>query len=190
MSDSSELNRNKDSGASSPDDAVAIAHHLPAEARDAISALSQGEQAALLKIARVYARTRMLRYGYEDLFQEAVTRILEGTRRWPIGVPFMAFMCATMRGIAWDWRGESQDSNPGENEAAVGDEGNAIAKIDAQKLAALFADDAAAQKLIVGMMEDARGEDLWEPLGLTKTEYESKRRKIRRRIERLWLGRD
>src|SRR5262245_26685353 len=106
MSDSSELNRNKDSGASFPGGAIAIAHHSPAEARDAISALSNGEQSALLKIARVYARTRMLRYGYEDLFQEAVTRVLEGTRRWPIGVPFMAFMCTTMRGIAWDWRGE------------------------------------------------------------------------------------
>jgi hypothetical protein len=99
----------------------------------------------------------------------------------------MAFMCGTMRGIAWDWRGESQDGASDENELAILEEGNAIARIDAQKLLTLFADDPVAQKLIVGMMEGARGEDLWESSGLTRTEYESKRRKIRRRIERLWL---
>jgi DNA-directed RNA polymerase specialized sigma24 family protein len=172
---------------SSPEDAVLVRHHLPTEALAAIKSLSDGEKAALLKVAKVYARTRLTRYGHEDLLQEAIVRVLEGTRRWPTGVPFMAFMCGTMRGIAWDWRGESQDGASDENELAILEEGNAIARIDAQKLLTLFADDPVAQKLIVGMMEGARGEDLWESSGLTRTEYESKRRKIRRRIERLWL---
>ena len=54
----------------------------------------------------------------------------------------------------------------------------------------MFADDAVAQKLVVGMMEGARGLELWESSGLTKTDYESKRKKIRRRIERVWLQQD
>jgi RNA polymerase sigma-70 factor (ECF subfamily) len=175
---------------SSPEDAVAVMHHLPAEALEAVKSLSDGEKAALLKIAKMYARTRLTRYDHEDLLQEAIVRILEGTRRWPTGVPFMAFICGTMRGIAWDWRGDSRNADSEETELASPEEGNAIARIDAQKLLTLFTDDPIAQKLIVGMMEGARGEDLWESSGLTKTEYESKRKKIRRRIERLWLERD
>src|SRR5262245_13815989 len=83
---------------SSPEDAVLVRHHLPTEALAAIKSLSDGEKAALLKVAKVYARTRLTRYGPEDLLQEAIVRVLEGTRRWPTGVPFMAFMCGTMRG--------------------------------------------------------------------------------------------
>src|SRR5262249_41348015 len=143
-----------------------------------------------LKVARAYARTRRTRYEHEDLLHEAVARVLEGTRKWPVGVPFIAFMCGAMRGIAWDWRGEIQNGDPDESEFAGPGEGDAIARIDEQKLLELFADDPMAQKLVVGMIEGARGEELWEASGLTRTDYESKRRKIRRRIERLWLKQD
>jgi RNA polymerase sigma-70 factor (ECF subfamily) len=154
-------------------------------ALEAIKSLSDRDKSALLKVARTYARTRQTRYDYEDLLHEAITRVLEGGRKWPTAVPFMAFMCGVMRGIAWDWRGEVQNADP--EEATGPAEGDAIASIDAQKLVALFDDDPIAQKLIIGMMEGARGEELWEASGLTKTDYESKRKKIRRRIERLWL---
>src|SRR5262245_6248189 len=93
---------------SSPEDAVLVRHHLPTEALAAIKSLSDWEKAALFKVSKVCARTRLTRYGHEDLLEEASVRVLEGTRRWPTGVPFMAFMCGTMRGIAWDWRGESE----------------------------------------------------------------------------------
>ena len=62
-----------------------------------------------------------------------------------------------------------------------------IAKIDALKIVMLFDDDPVAQKIVVGMMEGARGEELEQASGLDKTEYESKRKKIRRRIEKLDL---
>jgi len=175
---------------SSPEAAAVAALHSPAEALEALKLLSDSQKAALLKAAKAYARIRRTRYEHEDLLQEAVTRVLEGTRKWPVGVPFMAFMCGAMRGIAWDWRAESQDSDPEESEAGKPEEGDAIARIDAQKLLKLFSDDPIAQRLLVGMMEGARGEELWESSGLTRTDYESKRKKIRRRIERLWLKED
>jgi hypothetical protein len=100
-------------------------------------------------------------------------------------VPFMAFICGVIRGIAWDWRVEMQRGEA--EEEVYPAEGDAIARIDAQKLMALFDDDPIAQKLLSGMMEDARDQELWEATGLTRTDYESKRKKIRRRIERLWL---
>jgi RNA polymerase sigma-70 factor (ECF subfamily) len=173
---------------SQTDDRAPVTHHSPAAALEAIRSLSDKDKSVLLKIAKVYARTRRTRYEYEDLLHEAIARVLEGGRKWPTTVPFMAFMCGVMRGIAWDWRSEAEDA--GSDEATGPAEGDAIARLDAQKLVALFEDDPIAQKLIVGMMEGARGEELWESSGLTKTDYESKRKKIRRRIERLWVKQD
>jgi DNA-directed RNA polymerase specialized sigma24 family protein len=172
----------------SPEDEDVVTSRSPNEALKAIQSLTASEKAALLKIAKAYARSRKTKYDHEDLLQEAIVRVLEGRRKWPTGVPFMAFMCGAMRGIAWDWRSEVHDGDP--DETARPEESSAIARIDAQKLVALFADDPLAQELVVGMMEGARGEELWESSGLTKTEYESKRRKIRRRIERQWLEQD
>ena len=168
-----------------------VAHHPLAAALEAIASLSVEDKSALLKIAKAYARTRRTRYDYEDLLQEAITRILEGGQKWPTGVPFKAFICGVMRGIAWDWRGETQQAEA--DEEAHPSEGDAIVRIDAQKLLALFGDDPVAQRFFVGMMEGVRGQELWEASGLSKTDYESKRKKIRRRrraalVERRTIG--
>ena len=49
----------------------------------------------------------------------------------------------------------------------------------------IFEDDPIAQKMLIGMADRTRGEDLEQASGLSPTEYESKRKKIRRRIEKL-----
>jgi DNA-directed RNA polymerase specialized sigma24 family protein len=162
-----------------------IVHHSPTEALEAIRSLSDRDKTVLVKVAKAYARTRKTRYDHQDLFHEAVARILEGKRGWPQGVGILPFLCGVMRGIAWDWRTQIYDEAPEASSAS--EEGNAIARLDAQKFVALFADDIIAQQIVVGIMEGARGEELWEQSGLSKIEYESKRRKIRRRIEKLWL---
>jgi hypothetical protein len=75
-------------------------------------------------------------------------------------------------------------------EMEVGDEGAAargiMAKIDLHRIVtSYFDDDPIAQKVLLGMADRARGEDLQEAGGLSPTEYEAKRKKIRRRIEKL-----
>ena len=60
-----------------------------------------------------------------------------------------------------------------------------MASIDSAKIVAMFADDLVAQKIVLGMMEGVRGEELQRSSGLDKIEFESKRKKIRRRIEKL-----
>src|SRR5215471_15818487 len=163
----------------------AVASRSPAEALTAVRSLSDADTTALLKVARVYARTRRTRYEYQDLFHEALARILEGKRNWPPGVPFVIFVSGVMRAIAWEWRADAH--NEPSVEAAVCTEGSVIARIDTQRFLSLFDDDPIARGIIIGIMEGAIGEELRESSGLGKTEYESKRRKIRRRIERLWL---
>jgi len=161
-------------------------HHPPEEARQALASLQDADKSALMKVAKIYARTRQTRYDHDDLLHEAIARTLEGSRKWPIGVPFVAFICGVMRGIAWDWRNTAVAAEV--EELAAGGEGSVSAGIDAKKLIALFADDPIAQQLVIGMMEGARGEELWESTGIKKVDYESKRKKIRRRIEKSWLG--
>src|SRR5215475_12248664 len=147
-----------------------------------IKALRDSEKIAIVKMARLYARKT--RYGYEDLLQEAYCRILDGRRGWLRGVPAVLFFRGVMRSIAWEWKMEFTNED-----IDIGDEGalerGTLAKIDVMKILALFDDDPIARKIVLGMMDGARGEELQEQSGLNPTEYESKRRKIRRRIEKL-----
>jgi DNA-directed RNA polymerase specialized sigma24 family protein len=156
----------------------------PTEVVTALRALSDGEKAALIKVARAYAaRTD---YSHEDLFQEAVCRVLSGARSWPRNVAVMSFLVGVMRSIAWEWRSAPQ-AEAGDAADPQSGESNAIASIDLVKIVKLFDDDPVAQRVVIAMMEGARGQELQDLCGLSKTAYESKRTKIRRRIEKSML---
>jgi hypothetical protein len=62
---------------------------------------------------------------------------------------------------------------------------SAAARIDARKMLALFDDDPVAQKIFVAMLEGARGEELRAINGLSAKDYETKRTKMRRRLEKM-----
>ena len=154
----------------------------PAEVAKAIRALTDGDKTAVMKIARVYAKKTP--YSHEDLFQEAVCRVLSGARAWPRHLPALPFLVGVVRSIAWEWRcdpsidvAQAVDPHSGETRA------NAV--IDVSRVVDLFTDDPVAQAIVVGMMQGARGQELQQLSGLSKTDYESKRTKIRRRIEKL-----
>jgi DNA-directed RNA polymerase specialized sigma24 family protein len=147
-----------------------------------IQALGEADKIALMKIARLYARRTP--FDHDDLLQEAICRVLSGKRVWARGVPVRSFLVGVMRSIAWEWKSEPHEAvvdapDPGCGEPPM------MASIDSAKIVAMFADDLVAQKIVLGMMEGARGEDLQRSSGLGKVEYESKRKKIRRRIEKL-----
>ena len=59
------------------------------------------------------------------------------------------------------------------------------AGLDLERIMTLFNDDPIAQKMLMLMADGTRGEDIARAVGLSPTEYESKRKKIRRRIEKL-----
>ena len=163
---------------------ASAASYSQAEIAQAIESLAVEHKTALIKAARVYARRTV--YGHEDLIQEAFMRVLDGRREWPRGLHVVPFLCGVMRSIAWDWRVENRHEGV-EAEPTSSEEGHAIARLDAQRVIELFKDDPIAQKILIGMVDGARGEDLRELTGLTRTEYESKRTKIRRRLEKVPL---
>jgi DNA-directed RNA polymerase specialized sigma24 family protein len=164
-----------------PEPAAAILS--PDEAGAAIRSLGAADKIALMKIARLYAKKTP--YDHEDLLQEAMCRVLSGARAWPRALAPLPFLWGVVRSIAWEWRKETPDTMPDGGDPA-GEERRAIAGLDVAKIIALFDDDPAAQAIVRGMMEGARGQELQELSGLDKSDYESKRTKIRRRIEKLW----
>ena len=156
--------------------------YTAAEILEAVKTLTAQHKTALVKLAKAYAMKTS--FDYEDLLHEAYTRILDGKRVWPRSVAVVPFLAGVMKSIAWDWRAERRDES-----VEVGDVGyedqTAAARIDLQKIIGLFDDDPIAQKMVIALLDGARGEELRELSGLNKTEYESKRAKIRRRIERV-----
>lgn len=149
----------------------------------AIAQLTAGEKIAIMKIARLYARGTP--FDHDDLVHEAFARVLEGRRIWPGHLSAVRFFGGVLRSIAWEWRRDRHEvplveiaTPPGAPDAAL----------DAEKIVALFDDDPIAKRVVLAMMEGARGEELQAVSGLNRTEYQSKRTKIRRRIDKFFDG--
>ena len=149
----------------------------------ALASLSDGEKIALMKIARLYARKTP--YDKEDLIQEALARVLGGRRAWSKGTGPVLFLGGVIRSIAWEWKSEGPLDLTPSTDLKV-EERNANAAIDAAKIVALFDDDPVARNMVAAMMDGARGEELQAISRLGKVAYESKRTKIRRRVEKFY----
>jgi DNA-directed RNA polymerase specialized sigma24 family protein len=160
-----------------------IAVRSQSELVTTIAQLTAGEKIAIMKIARLYARGTP--YDHEDLMHEAFARVLEGRRTWPSHISATMFFGGVLRSIAWEWRRDRHGETAPDTDIASAD-GSPDAALDAEKILAVFEDDPVAHRIVLAMMEGARGEELVAVSGLGKREYESKRTKIRRRIDRFF----
>jgi hypothetical protein len=168
-----------------------------AEVRKEINSLTRGERTKLIKIASYYAWKGRISFEEPDeLVHEAICRVLEGKREWPRDLEKLGFLAGVIKSIAGDRRRALERTVPLDQESEVrearrglmdyeGTEARGIrAKLDVKRIMTLFDDDPIAQKIVMGMGDGARGEELEQASGLSPTEYESKRKKIRRRIEK------
>lgn len=140
----------------------------------------------------------------EDLLQEAFLRALnEDGRKCPLDVDVVKFLAEAMRSIA-DGEGaklravavlvpigthdsdddqayQVADGTPSTEDRLVSDE-----EIDQrrQDLLAIFEDDGAARDIVDGTIEGMSADEMRELTGLDKTAYDSKRKLIRRRIDK------
>lgn len=185
---------------------IELAERADAPSRDigaALHALSDDDLLRLRALARL--RARALPPGgvtWSDLLHEAVLRALEGTRRWPPGVPLLAFLSGIMRSLCDEqWRRRRREGPaPGEVEAAAMPTAAATAADDAdperayaaaQALAAvnrLFACDAVALKVIAGLANGMGAEEIQSRYGLSAVEYDTARRRMRRALLRQGLA--
>jgi RNA polymerase sigma-70 factor (ECF subfamily) len=171
------------------------------ELEDAIRCLSAADWGRLRKAAAYFARGRPIED--QDLLQEAFRRALEDDgRKWPSGVDVVRFLAGAMRSIA---HGELERAARRPTLVAIANQGDDEGGIDPPHpapsaeqclaarddsaaikaaLLALFDNDPTAQVIIEGIMEGMEGEELRELTELDVTAYQSKRRFIRRHIDK------
>lgn len=178
----------------------ALAHLSTTEIDATLRALPEVGWVRLRKICRMLARIYPIEA--EDLLHEACCRALDGRRRCPCDVDIFKFLGDAMQSIASDTlkavkrRPELRlvtnleddddvfdppDDRPSiEEELASEQEATRIKKA----ILNLFDDDPTAQIMAEGVMEGMEGEELRTLTELDKTAFASKRRLIKRRIEK------
>lgn len=166
-----------------------------------LRSLTPADWIRLKCVSHRYARPEI---EANDLLQEALTRALDG-RKCPTHVDIVRFLSEAMRSIA-NGEGEKiehrlvlvpieQDSDKKINSepfnysdpsqtadaAMISEEDEAKIRHD---ILALFDDDPVAQDVLEGIMEDLSAIEIRQLTDLNKTDYDSKRKLIRRRIDK------
>jgi RNA polymerase sigma factor (sigma-70 family) len=153
----------------------------------------------------LFAANRCLacRFEAEDLLSEAITRTIEGIRHCPSGLNIVTYLYETMRSIVSSElksikRLETfsltvDDANSNSHQLDIPDknpspEQQVISETTAKKIISevfsMFKDDDIAQFILECWIEDMDPEDIRDTTGLSPTEYNSKLKKIRRRLNK------
>ena len=155
----------------------------PEEAAAALEQLGPADRIRLQKLAR--SRLHGLNAQWEDLLQEALTRILEGTRRWPRDVSLINFVAGVMRSLAsenWHQQSRSHSQESG-SESHPGPEKEAEARAEIKAIEDHFGDDDTALAVVMARFEGYSPEEIQTMFTLTSTEYDSTLKRIRRKID-------
>ncbi|HJQ60683.1 MAG TPA: sigma-70 family RNA polymerase sigma factor [Vineibacter sp.] len=162
----------------------------------ALRALSDADLARLQALARLWSRGLPGGLGWADVLNEAIVRSLDGTRRWPAGVPLLAFLSGVMRSICDDhWRRVRRELGRRAPDACADDEMSAAvdperALAAAQALGAihrLFARDLVVLTIIAGLAEGLAASDIRRRYGLSALDYDTARKRMRRALLRCGL---
>ena len=148
-------------------------------------------------IARLHARGLPPQFSWTDLLQESFARVLDGSRRQPEGLPIVPFLAGVMRSIKTEyWRRarrearqlpkllaelDIDEAHGGEPRTPLPTPERSLMALD--ELAAidrLFADDRHALLVIASLAEGKSPEEICTEHQLSKTDYDSTRKRIRR----------
>ena len=169
----------------------------PTQTARALKLLTDMDLLRLKSIARLHARGLPPDVSWEDLLQEAVTRVLTGARQTPQNVPLVAFLAGIMRSLKSEhWRRVARKGAPGREplplgrsaaarspaarEAAADPERSLIAQEHLHAIHRLFADDNVVLGIITALGEGLSAEEICRTLHLTRTDYDSARKRLRR----------
>jgi DNA-directed RNA polymerase specialized sigma24 family protein len=179
----------------------ALVEKAPAAQALALKLVTPTDLLRLKAIARLHARGLPAQIGWSDLLQEAFARVLEGSRRQPEGLPMVAFLAGVMRSIKAEyWRRARREAAHAQNLPAQLDAREAHAAelcdpapsperclIALQEMAVidrLFADDLLARQIICGLFEGQSSEEICSRFDMSRTDYESTRKRMRRGLLR------
>ncbi len=164
----------------------------------ALGALSNAELLRLNALARVWTRGMPGTLSWADVLQEAIARALGGSRKWPSGVPILAFLSGVMRSICDDHRrnqvrearvivrsADAADARAEEVSVATPDPERVVAAAQAlSDIYDLFVGDNAALKVITGLADGLTAAEICETYGLSEREYDTTRKRMRRALLR------
>ena len=169
----------------------------PAQVALALNIISRMDFLRLKAIARLHARGLPPDVSWDDLLQEAFTRAMVGSRRKPQAVAMVAFLAGIMRSLrAEHWR--RARGGPGSHETLridhrvnlsraveLRDPGSdleqaLLAHEQIEAIERLFAGDSVALGILAGLAEGRSAAQIRADMGLSKTVYDSARRRIRR----------
>jgi len=173
----------------------------PAEVALALNLISRMDFLRLKAIARLHARGLPPDVSWDDLLQEAFTRALVGSRRKPHSVPMVAFLAGIMRSLRTEhWRrvrggpascetmriDHQRDlSRAAELRDPASDiEQSLLASEQIEALERLFAGDLVVLGIIAGLAEGRSAAQIRSAMGISKTDYDSGRKRLRRTLLR------
>jgi RNA polymerase sigma-70 factor (ECF subfamily) len=173
----------------------------PAQIALALKLITRLDFLRLKTIARLHARGLPPDVDWDDLLQEAFTRVIAGSRQLPDNVTMIAFLAGIMRSLKSDhWRrvqaggaaahslridehsDRSQALDAADPQADL--ERAVMARQELTAIESLFADDPWALKIIKGLGEGLSADQIRRAAGISKTEYDSTRRRMRRTLIR------
>jgi DNA-directed RNA polymerase specialized sigma24 family protein len=176
---------------------VETVDHTTVDAARAIHALSDTDLVRLKALARLWSRGLPGGLGWADILNEAIVRVLDGSRPWPRRVPLLAFLSGVMRSICDDqWRKARREllvrngdgcapGAPSEEAAVAPDPERTLAAAQAlAEVDRLFAADPSALKIIAGLAEGFTPGEIRRTYGMTELEYDTTRKRMRRKLLR------
>ncbi len=169
----------------------------PAETAIALGLVTDLELLRLKTLARWYARGLPPDISWEDLLQEALTRIMVGKRQMPDGVGVVAFVAGVMRSLRSEhWqrldrttgrvrRNSGSCSQGAHHQSELvdpepGPERALMAQQELTRVRHLFADDPTALAILDGLARGLTAEEIRVAVGLSDTDYASARKRMRR----------
>lgn len=173
----------------------------PAAQALALRLVTEMDLLRLKSVARLYARGLPPEIGWTDLLQEAFARVLDGSRKCPEGLPMVAFLAGVMRSIRTEHYRRARrvaarlprmladldlagvlDREAGD--PAPDPERSLIAMELLAEIYRLFAGDPRALQILEGLFEGSSPEQIRARYDMSKTDYDSTRKRMRRALLR------
>jgi len=171
----------------------------PTDTALALKLVGENDLLRLKTIARLHARGLPPDVAWDDLLQEAFTRMITGQRVRPEGIGTVAFLAGIMRSLRADhlrraYRAGRQklrlDQSADEaREVELCDPNSSpeqwlIAQQQLTAIEQLFAGDPVALQIIAGLGNGLSAEQIRAAEGISKIDYDSARKRMRRSLIR------
>jgi DNA-directed RNA polymerase specialized sigma24 family protein len=162
----------------------------PAETALALNLITRMDFLRLKAIARLHARGLPADVSWDDLLQEAFTRVIVGTRRKPVGVGMVGFIAGIMRSLRSEhrrraggglgFRGSMSVEQLHDPRADL--EQSLLARERLEAIVRRFAGDRVVREMMQCLAEGLSPAQICAMLKLSKIEYDSARKRLRRAL--------